>query len=199
MSFRVVWTQASRLPWAWGAPVVIEAPDELECAGLPQMRLATRSVYTSAEPEALFLWLCQLRHAPYSYDWIDNFGRRSPRQADPGMQDLRVGQRFMTIFILTGYEPGKSLTLRMSPGWPTRAFGTITVKYQISQAAESWSQLSVALWMPPIGRRMGRFRRYLLAWGDVVMMRKQLRVLSELAEQEARGVDQRQHQSERNG
>lgn len=197
MLFPQVSTPASRLPWAWGAPVVIESPDAPECPGLPEMRLATRSVYTSAEPEALFLWLCQLRRAPYSYDWIDNLGRRSPRQADPGMQDLALGQRFMTIFTLIAYEPGRSLTLRMSPGWPTRAFGALTVKYQISQRAESRCQLSVALWVPLIGRRLGHFRRYLLAWGDVLMMRKQLRVLSELAEQEAPGADQHQHQSQR--
>src|SRR5690606_21736321 len=58
-----------RLPWQWGVPAVVDAPGGAEHFD-SRMRLATRSVYTSAEPAALFLWLCQLRRAPYSYDWI---------------------------------------------------------------------------------------------------------------------------------
>lgn len=77
-----------RLPWAWGEPVA----------------------------ELVFLWLCQLRRAPYSYDWIDNFGRRSPREADPQLSELEVDQSVMTIFTLTGFEPGASLNLRMNSG-----------------------------------------------------------------------------------
>ncbi|WP_191089677.1 hypothetical protein [Nesterenkonia ebinurensis] len=145
--------------------------------------MATRSVTTSARPETLFLWLCQLRRAPYSYDWIDNLGRRSPREPDAGLRALEVGQQFMTIFTLTDFVPDESIIVEMNPGWPQRAFGAIRLQYRIDRVAEESSRLSAIMWMPPIGRLLNRQRRYALAWGDLIMMRKQLLVLRGLAEQ----------------
>lgn len=182
-----------QIPWRWGEPVDVAHPGDQ--VG-PDARAATRSVRTSADPDTLFLWLCQLRRAPYSYDWIDNFGRRSPRQADPAMLDLRVGQTFMTIFTLTSFVTGRTLTLEMKPGWPTRVFGRIVVQYVIEPPAQATaptatrpgttSQLGAVLWVPPVGRVLGDARRHLLAWGDLLMMSKQLRVLAALAERDQR-------------
>lgn len=176
----------AQLPWVWGSPVTVPAPVGASSSRSPAPRLATRSVPTKASAEVLFLWLCQLRRAPYSYDWIDNFGRRSPRRPDPALLDLTHGQTFMTIFTLIAYEHGRSVTLRMKPGWPTRAFGALTVKYQIDPAEDAEGcQLTASLWMPPIGRCFGGLRRYVLAWLDLPMMRRQLLVLRRLATREA--------------
>lgn len=173
------------LPWVWGAPA--DVPDGTWGAGGGGVddgaRVAVRGVSTTAGPEVLYLWLCQLRRAPYSYDWIDNFGRRSPRVPDPALTGLEVGQRVMTIFTLTGFDPGRSLTVRMNRGWPMQLFGALDVRYDIVPDQGSPGSVLVArLRMPLPPGPLGSLRRWALAWGDLLMMREQLHTLARLAE-----------------
>ncbi|MEO6955571.1 MAG: hypothetical protein ABI137_02420, partial [Antricoccus sp.] len=51
--------------------------DDYVCAPVLQ---AWRGVTVHATADALWPWVTQIRLAPYSYDWIDNLGRRSPQQ-----------------------------------------------------------------------------------------------------------------------
>jgi hypothetical protein len=140
-----------------------------------------RAIDVDAPPAVLFRWLCQLRVAPYSYDWIDNFGRRSPRTLTPGLEDLQVGQRFMTIFDLVEYEPDVQITLLI--GRLRRAFGLVAGTYLIRARDPQRSRLVVKVVVShPGGRVESRLRAQLLPHGDLVMMRKQLRTLKLLAE-----------------
>lgn len=55
-----------------------------------------RGVTVHAPPAQIWPWLCQLRLAPYSYDWLDNLGHRSPRELS-GLPDPRPGEAFSRV------------------------------------------------------------------------------------------------------
>src|SRR3989442_6907518 len=102
-----------------------------------------RAVGIDAPATVLFRWLCQLKVAPYSYDWIDNFGRTSPRRLIPGLEALAVGQRFMALFELVEFEPDRDLTLRLHGS----VFGDVAVTYRIIPMGERSTRLVVKLLM----------------------------------------------------
>jgi len=143
--------------------------------------IAFRAVSVAAPKELVFRWLCQLRTAPYSYDWIDNFGRQSPRQLTEGLERLEIGQRFMRIFRLASYEQGSSITLESC----TVLFGHVAGCYRVTGTEANHSRLVAKLTLvPPPGLR-GQVIRHILPAGDVVMMRRQLLALKSLAERDA--------------
>ncbi|MCX4693199.1 hypothetical protein [Streptomyces sp. NBC_01408] len=141
-----------------------------------------RAVTVRAGAPAVFRWLCQLKVAPYSYDSLDNFGRRSPRELTPGAELLERGQRVMTIFELVSFEQDRHLTLLLTTPWAVRAFGEFALTYQVDAVDAATSRLVVKMM---VGRRPGRLgaaRLRVMARGDLFMMRRQLKTLRELAE-----------------
>jgi hypothetical protein len=137
-----------------------------------------RAVDVEAPSETLFLWLCQLRLAPYSYDWIDNFGRRSPQRLVPGLDRLEPGQTFMRIFRLDSFEPGRSIVL--TSDWPGVAQSVVT--YMAEDRSPQTSRLLVKFRVVYGSRLFALPLRFGLAPGDLIMMRKQLLELKRLAE-----------------
>jgi len=138
-----------------------------------------RGVTIATEPAVVFRWLCQLRAAPYSYDWIDNGGRRSPRVLTSGLESLEPGQRFMRIFDLVAFERGVHVTLRLrKPG----VFPPMAVSYFLQPGEAAGCRLIVKLAVrlrPSFGDRLVRA---LGPWLDWIMMRRQLLNLKALAE-----------------
>jgi len=136
-----------------------------------------RAIDVAASVSLTFRWLCQMRVAPYSYDWIDNFGRQSPQQRDPKNEQLEAGQRWMRIFRLVEFERDRHLTLVIDG---TKAFGSVAVTYAV-RPVPAGSRIVVKLIF-----RVGRWslRRWVLPLGDLIMMRKQLIHFKTLAERE---------------
>ncbi|MGI8920349.1 MAG: hypothetical protein ACR2HD_01545 [Solirubrobacteraceae bacterium] len=167
--------------YTWGSTAA-ERADAYPCDALLERADVTvfRAVDVEASADFAFRWICQLRVAPYSYDLIDNLGRRSPQQLTPDVDRLAIGQRFMTIFRLSGFEPGRSITL-LHRG---RLFGRVAVTYRVAPAGAGRSRLVAKLLARSEHRRLARAFGPLLATGDLVMMRRQLLNLKALAERE---------------
>lgn len=141
-----------------------------------------RGITINASPDVVFRWLCQLRVAPYSYDWIDNGGRQSPQQLTTGLERLEIGQDVMTIFTLTSFKENQHLTIRLTSRTAKSVFGDIAVSYLIVPGPGATCRLLVKLVAQYSQTFRGRFMRRFLPWGDLVMMRKQLLNLKRLAE-----------------
>ena len=156
-------------PWVWGATaeeVLRDYPADDLLA--PHARALTRAITVRAPVETSWRWLCQLALAPYSYDLIDNLGRRSPRALVPGADELVLGQRMAGVFTLTSFDAPRQWT----------------------GLARAWCAVTYAAEPDPHGSRIVSRMvveasapvTWALAWGDLVMMRKQLRTLRDLAE-----------------
>ncbi|SCX38046.1 hypothetical protein SAMN03159343_0278 [Klenkia marina] len=135
-----------------------------------------RGVDVEAPPAVTWRWVCQLRAAPYSYDLVDNLGRRSPRTLTPGLEHLEVGQRMAGVFRIASVRPGEQVTLAAPGGPVSRALGDVVLGYVVTPGPVGSRLLGVLR-----VRRLPRPVDRALCWGDLVMMRKQLRNLSELA------------------
>lgn len=138
---------------------------------------AWRGVTARARPEHVWPWVAQIRLAPYSYDWIDNLGRRSPQNLR-GLPEPVVGESFTAALggrrfgRIVAVESGKHLT------------GTImgAVMSYMLVPVDDGLQTRLLLKVVTAG---GRTIAPLLSVGDLIMARRQLLNLAVLAERTA--------------
>ncbi len=169
------------LPMVWGATSDEVARHYPADDQVPRAQLMTRAISVRAPVEVTWRWLCQIAVAPYSYDWIDNRGRRSPQTLTPGADLLEIGQTMAIVFRLTSYDAGHHWTAVTTPRGQ-RMFGPVAMTY----AAEPDGQGSRIVCRIAAASRgpLARVRAHALAWGDLVMMRRQLLNLKALAERD---------------
>jgi len=133
---------------------------------------ACRGVTVHAPPEALWPWVTQIRLAPYSYDWIDNLGRQSPRELR-ALPEPAVGEPFTTASTrrlgrILSVSPGRQLTGRIA--------GAV-MSYVVVPEGDV-TRLLLKIVTPG-----GRWIAPLVSIGDLVMARRQLLNFKQLAEQ----------------
>jgi hypothetical protein len=131
-----------------------------------------RGVTARAAPEAVWPWVTQIRLAPYSYDWLDNLGRRSPQR----LRDLPepvAGEYFTTAF--AGRPVGRIVTVAPGQQLTGRIMGAIMSYVLVPDGAATRLLLKIVMARPPA-------LAPLLSLGDLVMARRQLLNLARLAE-----------------
>jgi hypothetical protein len=133
---------------------------------------AWRGVSVEAPAEAVWSWVVQVRLAPYSYDWIDNCGRRSPRDL-VGLPEPEVGDRFTAaggreVGRIVSVDPGRQLT-----GTIMGAF----MSYVLVPQEDDVTRLLLK-----VLTRTTRWTALGLCIGDLIMARRQLLNLKQLAE-----------------
>jgi hypothetical protein len=173
-------------PRNWGAtPDEIAAVYPCDALGFAHDEAFFRATDVAAPPALAFRWLCQLRAAPYSYDWLDNFGRRSPPRLVPGLERLEAGQRVMLIFRIAGFEDGRTLTVRLASAPGRALMGDFAGTYRVLAAPGGSRIVAKVLVRYPRGAYGAALRR-LMPHADLFMFRKQLLTLRRYAERDAR-------------
>ena len=180
-----------------GRPEEVAAPWPCDDRDRPGESSVFRAIDIDAPPTTVFRWLCQLKEAPYSYDWLDNRGRKSPRQLTPGTDQLAVDQRVMEIFKLVEFETDRFITLITRRD--SSLMGSVLVTYQtlprlisdsVSRSAQEEKPTEPRQGTRLIARLrilypsgfIGSLAQIGLPFGDWIMMRKQFLTLKALAE-----------------
>ncbi len=141
---------------------------------------AWRGVDVAAPADAVWPWVTQVRVAPYSYDWIDNLGRRSPRRL-LHLPEPRVGDHFTSV---GGRPQGRIVSVT-----PGRQLTATILGAHLSYVLDGGERPRTRLLLKVVMRRT----RLATFWsvGDLVMARRQLLTLKHLAEAEYRAGAQR--------
>jgi hypothetical protein len=157
---------------SWGCTAT-ERAQHFPCDDLvesPRL-VAWRGVTVEAPVHVVWPWVAQVRAAPYSYDWIDNGFRRSPRQLldlpEPVVGEPFTASRGRPLGRIADVEPGRSLTGLI--------LGAYLSYLLVPTGGGTRLLLKVVMETGPVTARA-------VCLGDLVMARKQLLTWKRLAE-----------------
>ncbi len=184
-------------PWhmRWGAStreVLAEMPGDAVVPGA--QFVATRAITIQAPPMDVWPWIAQLgygRAGFYSYDLIDNGGRRSARQIIDEYQHIEVGDLIPMFHDFRGLSIAYDVDSLDPPRWML----WVHRPHQHDRPDSTWSWRLTALpgegtrlitrmkqdyrWWTP---RLAAFNLVLMEFGDFAMERRMLRGIKARAE-----------------
>ncbi len=132
---------------------------------------AWRGVTVRAQAQDVWPWVAQIRLAPYSYDRIDNLGRRSPQRLS-GLPDPVVGESFTAA--LGGRRFGRIIAVAPGEHLTGQIMGAVMSYVLVPEGPATRLLLKIVT-------RRGRVIAPLLSIGDLIMARRQLLNLARLA------------------
>ena len=163
--------------------------DSLPNISKSECREMLRSIEIKATASEIFVWLKQLRIAPYSYDFIDNKCRKSPDYIIENLPSLKVNTHYLLAFHIFGFEENSFIVCRFcqpinSP--MNRYMKDMFIEYRITEQGTK-----TKLWCKIRGyintdiSSKGFF--FIFSVMDKIMMARQLKTIKKLSELLAHG------------
>lgn len=148
--------------------------------------IATRSITIAAPPSDVFPWIRQMglgRAGWYSYDLIDNFGRKSATSVHDEWQNVNAGDKIPAgpiSFIAAIVSPPHSFVLEITNGKKSTPRLHFTLAYELREVSAGTrliTRMRSRINLP--GGRL--FERLILGPGDGIMLRRQLLTIASRA------------------
>ena len=148
--------------------------------------IATRSITVNAPPQEVFPWIRQMgfgRAGWYSYDWLDNLGRKSATRVHEEWQSVQSGDKVPSgpiSFTAAIVDAPRHFVLEIRSLGKKNPKLHFTLAYELRDDPQGTrlvtrmrSQIKL-----PFGRL---FERLILGPGDGIMLRRQLLTISKYA------------------
>lgn len=161
--------------------------DSLPYTNGTDCRELIRHIKIRAGASSIYIWLKQLRIAPYSYDLLDNKGRRSPEYIIENLPPLKVNAHFLLSFHIFSFVENEFIAGRFCvPVNPpvNRYMKEMFIEYRIQELPEPG--INSRLWCKVKGRynndiaSKGFFKIFSAV--NLIMTRGQLRKIKKLSE-----------------
>jgi hypothetical protein len=163
--------------------------DSLPDISYTNCRELLRCIEIRAGASNIYVWLKQLRIAPYSYDFLDNRGRKSPGYIIENLPPLKINAHFLLAFHIFGFEENTFIAGRFCvPINPpvNRYMKDMFIEYRIQELGTNtrlWCK--VKGWFNNDIASNGFFN--IFSGVNKIMTRRQLRKIKKLSEMLAVG------------
>jgi len=135
-----------------------------------------RAVTIEASQDIIYRILGQLRVT------LNDFKAYKPSEPIPESERLIAGQTVLGFFEILSYEQNRHLTVCTRKGsHQSKVFGDVCVSYVIVPQTEALCRLLVK-YLITYPRAIGWILRFVLPWGDLIMMRRQLLRIKKISE-----------------